>query len=129
MATLKSDKAQAAVSARYLHAGSVTEVCTYTTTATLSAGDVIQMMKVEPGAVVTGYQLKSTDGELTVALGDGLDPDRYLAATAAGSTLASPIVNLGYEYTASDTVDVLVGGSATGVANVMQAIITVTYDN
>ena len=129
MATFTSDKAVSTVPARYLHAGAVTEVCTYTHSALASSGDVLQLIKVDPGAIVTAIVVKSTDTAVKIEIGDGVDPNRYLATTAAGNTENVALVNLGYEYSAADTVDITFGTSAATTAAVVQAIVTVVYDN
>jgi len=127
MATFKSDKAQAAVPARYLHTGAVTEVCTYTTSALLSAGDVVQLMKVDPGARVVAIQSKSSDN-LAYAIGDGVDSNRYFETASVSTTQNIALANIGYEYTAADTVDLIYASGAALTAQTIQAIVTVTYD-
>ncbi len=128
MATFKSDKAQTGAPARYLHSGDVTEFVTYTTSAVLSAGDVVELCKVDAGARVVAIQLKATDTGMLVEVGDGLDPNRYLASITSDATLNIALANVGYEYTAADTIDLTIGTSATVTEAVVQAIVTVAYD-
>ena len=128
MATYKSDKASASAPARYLHAGDVTEFATYTTSAVASSGDVVQMVKVDPGARVVSLVVKSDD-TLAYAVGDGIDPNRYFAtASVAAGTNNIAMVNLGYEYSAADTIDIAVGTGSALTAQTFQAIVTVAYD-
>jgi len=127
MATFKSDKAQAAVPARYLHAGDVTEHTTYTTSALLSAGDVVQLCKVDAGARVTAIQIKAAD-TLAYAVGDGVDSNRYFETASVATTQNIALANLGYEYTAADTVDLIYASGAAVTAMAIQATVTVSYD-
>ena len=55
MATFNSDRTQTTVPARFLHAGVIVETATYTGSATFSAGDVIEMVKLPSGARVIQY--------------------------------------------------------------------------
>jgi len=114
--------------AKSLHEGVNVASATYTVTATLSAGDVIQMVNVPKGAQVVGMVLTATDLDtgtsMTLDVGDGIDPNRYVNASTigqAGGALVGPNVNtaLSYVYTAADSIDITVSafdgtGSASG---------------
>lgn len=143
MATFTSNKAVAAAARRYLETGVVVEYSQYTGSATLSAGDVIQMVKVPIGARVLDYVLSTNDlgasGTATLSLGDGLDPDRYFGsgqvADGAGYRVVRGLrkhAGHGYEYTANDTVDVSVvslGGNAQTSAPVFKLSLAYYCDN
>lgn len=128
MATLKSPLVQAKRAAG-VGGGSqeIVAFASYTVTANLALNDVIQMVPVPLGAVITGVTLSSTDLDSGAALvydvGDGNDTDRHITATSIGqaggvaSTMA--LTGYGYTYTVDDTIDVLVktapaGGVASG---------------
>ena len=133
MATYKSDRAQAAISARMIHAGVVAEFASYNTSGTLSAGDVVQMVKVQAGGRLVGYQLSQLDEPVAVYLGDGIDKDRYSLTASTGPTVVLDqvrTVGVGYEYSADDTIDMIywLGQSATGV-NRYRMIAYIAYDS
>jgi len=86
---------------------------------TLAATDTIEVLSIPAGSIVlsAGYEiLTAGTGTGTLSLGDGADPDRYVAAvvqTAAGQK-AALATNVPHLYTAADTIDLL---SATAVCN------------
>ena len=86
---------------------------------TLAATDTIEVLSIPAGSIVlsAGYEiLTAGTGTGTLSLGDGGDPDRYVAAvvqTAAGQK-AALATNVPHLYTAADTIDLL---SATAVCN------------
>jgi hypothetical protein len=134
MATYTSNKAGSGNPARSIHAGTTTEVAVYSTSATMSAGDVIQMVKVQPGARLVGYRL-THDGSaaISVSLGDGNDVDRFGITTSIGGTVvlnAIPEAAVDYEYTADDTIDIRYSASHTATAvSRFTLVAQVAYDN
>lgn len=124
MATRTSSKAAAGVQPRGLTVGTNTEIASYSVGAgtSLSAGDVIQMIKVPKGARVTYMALSGGSGDALIAAGDGVDTDRYIAAVTMSSAQPGVRVLSGtgtpYTYSVDDTLDILVGtvsiGSITG---------------
>lgn len=139
MATFKSNKVNETgqsqglarggdVVAKSLHEGVNVVSASYSISATVSAGDVIQMVNVPDGAQVVGVVLTCDDldagSSLVLDVGDGLDTDRYIDGSTigqAGGVLVGPNNRAGvnYVYTAADTVDVLIQafdgtGTATG---------------
>lgn len=131
MATLTTSKVASTVMSR---AGNdLTAVfATYTLSAALALNDVIQMVKVPSGATILDMTLTSTDvdtnGTPTIVLdvGDGSDTDRFIDGTTIGQTGGTVRIgqgittatHIGYNYTAEDTIDVLVqAGPATGAAS------------
>jgi len=120
MATLYSQQASAGVSPKGLRVGLVAVASTYSLAASLSTGDVIQMVKVPAGATVVNIIFKSYTsgaGNGSVRIGDGVNTTRYIQDYAV-SVSASPVFLNNpawrpYEYSADDTIDVLVSASAT----------------
>lgn len=139
MATFKSDKAQASSARRVLHSGLTIEHAQYTGSASLSAGDTIEMVKVGAGGRVHSFVLSvntlGTSATPTVALGDGLDSNRYFGTAAPTAGFVTDLNNHaghGYEYTADDTVDIRVASVPSGngtSAPVFKLTLGVFYDN
>ena len=116
MATLTGDKAAAAVATRSIETGVVVEQASYTTSATLSAGDAIQMVKVPAGARVVDVKTTTNSAAgIAIAVGDGLDENRYVvtASVSALSVLSGNANWSNYEYTADDTIDITYDASMT----------------
>ena len=89
--------------------------------------DVVQMVKVQNGTVITGIYLSvdaldSPTGIVT-AVGDGSDDDRFLTGLTIGRSAASgasgAMAHTGhlYAYTADDTIDFKVTTAASGTAS------------
>jgi hypothetical protein len=116
MATKVSSKVAAGTPAKLLPSGLVAVSAVYSVNASLSAGDVIQMVNVPKGAMVVYAALNGigTNQEAIVALGDGLDNDRYMDhATMSASTAPSRILNYAslatpYVYSTDDTIDIAI---------------------
>ena len=116
MATLTSSKVGTGTPAKSLSAGLVAVSAVYSVNASLSAGDVIQMVNVPKGAMIVYAALGGigTNQEALVALGDGVDNDRYMGYAAMSANTATPRA-LGYEalatpyvYSTDDTIDIFV---------------------
>ena len=128
MATLQSNKAKAGVQPRLVHTGSQSVKFVYSVTASLSAGDVIQTVKVPHGAIMEDVKLVRTGaGQFTCNIGDGGLPNRFrLSATLVANTIISGISvagGLAYQYDLSDdaapqydTIDLLVTTVTTAIA-------------
>lgn len=139
MATVTASAAQANAPAIYAVNRDVTRIVVASIGAVLgaapSAGDVIQMVKVPLGAIVSQVQI-AIDGPFTgVAtcnIGDGNDVSRYGASVVlSGSTVAlaaMPARGLGYAYTANDTIDIQVA-AISAVSAVGAFTLAVTYSN
>ena len=85
--------------------------------------DVYQMIKVPAGARILGWTLGADDIDpgttVTLSLGDGAVPARYVSASTIGQTGAAPVNALiktgyGFQYTTDDTIDILVAAAPTG---------------
>lgn len=95
-------------------------VAEYEITAALALNDVVQMVKVPAGAIVSNVVLATDDLDtggtpaIVLDVGDGGDADRYIDGSTVGQTggitdssnLA--IDGIGYTYSVEDTIDVLV---------------------
>lgn len=91
--------------------------------AALAAADVLEVLDIPANCLVmhVGYKVLTADATQTINIGDGADPDGYVAAADVGtagnvgcSTLAltegTPNVATGYSegkfYAAADTIDI-----------------------
>lgn len=133
MATRTTNKTGSTNVAKMVHAGSQTISAVYaltTASTSLSAGDVIQMVKIPSGAVVTDVVMTFLGGaQNTVAgnLGDGDSSARFLASTSLSNNgVVRATLGLPYSYSQDDTIDlsITVVTSATLVGSVA---LTVTY--
>ena len=121
MATLTATGAQAAVQPKGLRVGLVAVKSTFSLTTSLSAGDVIQMVKVPAGAtpMFIQYGLAGTGAHTILELGDGIVAGRYrsLATYSAGlGMIVSSILVAPYTYSTDDTIDFVVSMSTAGTA-------------
>ena len=105
----------------------VQEKGTFTLTATYEAaavpdGDVVQMVKIASGVTVVGGHVvfDALGGSTSIKAGDGDDDDYYLASVSSSSAAFKPFQAATFfpkQYTADDTVDVIVTG-ATGTGTI-----------
>lgn len=102
--------------------------------------DVVQMMKIPKGARVTEAILTAVDLDTNVApaitldVGDGVDPDRFIAASVIGQTGGTVRLGQGivtntpaFTYTADDTIDVLVKAAPATAVAVGTITLSVTF--
>ena len=130
MATLTASAAQSTSPAINNVTGTVTRFVRYTATAALSVGDIIQMVRVPNGAVITNvsFGASMSAGAVTVIVGDGNNKSAYAAASVlSGSGVfvtSMPYVGHGRSYSAEDTVDmeVTVVSAAPGTADLFLRI-------
>jgi len=114
MATKTSSKVGTGTPAKSISVGLVAVTAVYSVTASLSAGDVIQMVNVPAGATVVYAALGGigTNQEALIALGDGVDPDRYMGHLSMSANTAIPrVLNFTsiaapYTYSVDDTIDI-----------------------
>lgn len=140
MAT-KTATAAAAVAAAVMNVtGATTRVVEYSLNGvTLSAGDVIQMMKIPSGARVAdlavafdGLGAAGVQSYTLTGIGDGNDDNRYMLSQ---SVVTSSVVRMsvpggfGYSYSAEDTVDITIGTITSGTAATATVRLTMTYYN
>jgi hypothetical protein len=121
MATRQSTRiATAGTQPKALRAGLVAVTGTYSVAAatSLSAGDVIQMVKVPANATLVYMALVGGSGDALVTVGDTVSTARYLSSVTMGSnsavirtinTLSAP-----YTYSVESTVDITVGTVSVG---------------
>lgn len=129
MATGTSNKAASGVQPRTLHAGVQSVSAIFTIDAAhapngtgLSAGDVLQMVKIPAGATILDLKLfgGGGGGAYTVSVGDGNSVARFLSATTFASAgqvysiyqnvpqIVTATANGAYQYSADDTIDITV---------------------
>ena len=134
MATLTATAAAASAPAFYNVNGAVTRTVRYAATAALSAGDVVQMLKVPNGAIVSRvvFAVSASAGAVTVNCGDGNDTSAYAAAVVlSGSAIAlasMPARGLGRSYSAEDTIDFVVT-AVSAAPGTIDLTLTVDYTN
>ena len=136
MATLTATAAAASAPAFYNVNGAVTRTVRYAVTAALSAGDVIQMVKVPTGANVSDLRVWTdqfgTSNATIGGVGDGGSAARYVGTASTSSSLAVALIlnpsAIGYSYSAEDTIDITIG-TVTSASNVGVFVLTVTYSN
>ena len=125
MATKTADKAKAGAQPRFVHAGTVSVKGKYVFSddaEALSAGDVIQMVKVPHGAIIDNIVFRMGtvgDHKVVVRCGDGGSASRYYGSASLSMTLDHTITMTdghGYQYNLSDdatdqydTIDLTIG--------------------
>ena len=114
--TFTNAKAAAGVQAR-VGLDTITVFAEHEISAALVVNDVIQMVKVPAGAVILDVKLASDDLDsagpaIVLDVGDGTVTDRFIdgatVAQGSGVTSLNEVDGLLYEYTAEDTIDILV---------------------
>ena len=113
MTTRTAAEAQATVQPRGLRVGLVAVTSTFSPGAgqSISAGDVIQMVKVPQGATVVDLKFSTNYVQASLTVGDGLNDARYIAirSTSAGHVM-TPITTAytPYQYSTDDTIDIFI---------------------
>lgn len=119
MATITATAAQAGVQPKATFGANAISV-RYDLTASLSAGDVIQLAKVPEGAkaVVGNVTFSLTSANTTtLQVGDGGSATRYLGSTSASAnTVNNFTAGFGYSYSAADTIDITVAAVTSATA-------------
>lgn len=133
--TFMATKVASTIPAKSEHQGVIAVRSKYTLTAALVLNDVIQMVTVPKGAqileIILGSDDLDTNGTPTIVLnvGDGNLSDRFIkqqtvaqagGVVRLGAGIAATLVSgaIGYQYTAEDTIDVLVQAApATGATS------------
>lgn len=134
MATFTATAAQAAAPAFYNINGAVTRIVQFSQTASFSAGDVIQMVRIPIGAIVSevGFACSFSAGAATVNVGDGNDVSAYAAAVVLSGSVVSvsaiPYRGIGRSYSAEDTIDIHITAVSTPPADA-KLTLRVTYTN
>lgn len=121
MATRQSTKvANAGSPTKSLRVGLVAATAVYSVAAatSLSAGDVIEMVKAPQGGTLVYMALTGGSGDALVTVGDGVSTARYLSSVTMSS--AQPTVRVintasaPYTYPTDDTIDITVGTVSVG---------------
>ena len=118
MATLLSPGAAAGIQPKQVPVGTTIQTETYTLTASSSAGDVIQMVKVAKGCTPLYVAVSCTGvGVGTARVGDGVNTGRYIEPVAYSVGMLQTLINVAtwvpYTYTTDDTIDILVSAVST----------------
>jgi hypothetical protein len=138
MATLKGSKATDGAQPRLVEAGCVSVKSTYDlANGALSAGDVLQMVKIPHGAIIDDVKVvmggTNNDTKIVAKIGDGNSATRFFGSASLSLTQSAIISmsdGLGYQYNLSDdaadqfdTIDITVGtvtsATATGTVTMM----------
>jgi len=112
MATKTASKAALGVQPKGLSVGLVAVTSIYSLTNSLSAGDVIQMVKVPKGATPVYVALSYPAAGANVGnarVGDGVSAARYITGYAYSSTGVQAVINTAYvpyTYSVDDTIDI-----------------------
>lgn len=116
MATFTATGAQAAVQPKGLRVGLVAVRSIYSIAATISAGDVFQMIKVPANATPMFVQFGSTNATPSFIweVGDGVDTDRYYSVATYSAAQGFVLANVNkatvlppYTYSTDDTIDII----------------------
>lgn len=113
MTTRTASAAQAHAVAKSLRVGPVTVVSSFSLGAgnSLSATDVIQMVKIPAGATVVFLAVGGGNGEVAYGVGDGVLQNRYVTSatrTAGQGLIMMNTLNAPYTYSTDDTIDIQV---------------------
>lgn len=134
MATFTASAAQSSSPAFYNVNGMTPRVIRYTHPVALSVGDVIQMVKVPNGAVITNvsFGCSASAGAITVNCGDGNDTSAYGASSVlSGAALVTSTMTyrgLGRSYSAEDTIDFVIT-VLSAVPGTVDLVLHVNYTN
>lgn len=99
----------------------------YSLTADASAGDTFQMIKIPNGATIVDLMFEGNSSDaFTYTVGDGVDPDRFIASASISAAASRGVVvaaALPYRYSLSanadpqhDTIDVVLTAVTATVA-------------
>lgn len=120
------------------HEGVNCAIVDISATATLSAADILEVVKVPTGARISHISVtpNSAVGTAAISIGDGVDPDRFLTSSnlTAETTLYADS-GIGYKYDLSDdasvlydTIDVTVISGSITVGGALRVAVFYTVD-
>ena len=92
-------------------------------------GEKVEMVPVPKGAKIMEIILQATNGttNMTVSVGDGTTPARFISALANAAAIFSRMaLGLGYEYPADDTIDITFGVAAPTATGVYTMVVLYT---
>lgn len=99
----------------------------------LAAADVVELINIPAMTLVTNvaYETVTGDATQTLNVGDGADPDGYVAAADVGTTgnsgLGAGALAGGKLYTAADTIDIEVPATKAFDTLVVKVTVSVVY--
>jgi hypothetical protein len=131
MATFTASAAALTSNFIYNVNGTTSRCIRYTHPIALSAGDVIQMVRIANGTVVTrvAFGCSASAGAITVNCGDGNDTSAYAASVVLSGSVVSvamPYRGNGRSYSAEDTIDLVVT-ALSAVPGTVDLFLTVDY--
>jgi hypothetical protein len=129
MAIKTATKAQTGVQPKGTSVGLYAWASSYTATASLSAGDVIQMCKIPQRNTVIFLAVSGGSGTGSINVGDGVSPARYISGLSMTTTTAYTVINtqyVPYSYSTDDTIDITVSAVTTGTAAGTINLFTIT---
>ena len=137
MATFTATAAQSTSPAKYIERVSIVRSVQFSLSASMSSGDVMQMVTIPKGAVIEDMTLIFDGlggGNYTVQVGDGNSAGRYFASLSTGSTSSINRLSLaggfGYSYSAEDTIDCMFSTATTASAvGTVRLVVTYNMDN
>lgn len=110
MATVKTSQVADGVQPRGLSVGLVAATATYSM-GSMSAGDVIQMVKVPKNATPVYVAVSGGNGQITVKVGDGVSTGRFMAGLGSSNGMGLTAITakyVPYTYSTDDTIDILI---------------------
>src|SRR5574341_66566 len=131
MATFTHPAANTGVSPKAVHAGVNSKTVEYSFSTSISAGDLVNMLKIPAGAVVVDvicrYTAATAAGPLQLGVGDQSATERYMASiSATGVTRAT--AGIPFSYSADDTIRVYATGTISSNSTVGGTVrVTVLY--
>ena len=113
MSTRTAPAAQSTVQPKGLRVGVVAVTSTFSPGAgqSISAGDIIQMIKVPANSTVVDLIVNSDYFQASITVGDGLDDDRYVLLRSTSALMVpyhADRVLAPYTYSTDDTIDIFV---------------------
>lgn len=132
MATLTSNEASAGVQPPGLRVGLVQVAATFSVAASMSSGDVIQMIKVPSGGQVVYVRTTSAlQGQGSISVGDGVSTNRYIVDSAASKSSGNLVINnpsfVPYTYSTDDTIDVTTSSSVNFSAGALYMVAIISF--
>ena len=132
MATLTSNRASAGVQPKALRVGLSGVAATYSVAASMSNGDVVQMIKMPQNSRIIYLNLTAAlAGQGSVKVGDGVSTNRYIVDTGASVSVGNLVINnpsfVPYVYSTDDTVDVVCSASTNFSAGALYLLAIIEY--
>lgn len=107
------------------YGNTITVHSSYTASAALAAGDVIEMLKVPQGAKVIGGYIRfdALQTGTTVSVGDSGSATRFVSAQAADTVGSADFTGVPHEYSAEETIKVTLGTAGMDAADSIDLVV------